>query len=204
MVSHGNLAHNLTAITRSLHAKEDTVVVSWLPQYHDMGLIGSHLGVMCVALGRACRGEGRGGGRGWQYALTRGGGCGRALWVCSYCGGTGVYMSPLSYIKNPPVWIKVRGCACAHAHTHARAPGVFSLAVPGMCRTQAVSVYRGTHLQAPSFAYALTVRKFKQQKRFKLQDLDLSCVRHVFNAVRHAARALLALPLRVLVLHRIS
>ena len=54
-------------------------------------------------------------------------------------------------------------------------------------RGQAVSVYRGTHLQAPSFAYALTVRKFKEQKRFKLQDLDLSCVRHVFNAVRGQA-----------------
>lgn len=49
MVSHSNLAHNLNAITRSLHAKDKTVVVSWLPQYHDMGLIGSFLGVVCVA-----------------------------------------------------------------------------------------------------------------------------------------------------------
>ena len=48
MVTHGNLAHNLTTITRSLYAKDDTVVVSWLPQYHDMGLIGSHLGATYV------------------------------------------------------------------------------------------------------------------------------------------------------------
>lgn len=40
MISYSNLHANLVAITRSLHAKDDTVVVSWLPQYHDMGLIG--------------------------------------------------------------------------------------------------------------------------------------------------------------------
>ena len=32
MITHGNLAHNLTIITRELKAKDDTVVVSWLPQ----------------------------------------------------------------------------------------------------------------------------------------------------------------------------
>lgn len=40
MISHGNLAHNLTLIIRELKADKDTVNVSWLPQYHDMGLIG--------------------------------------------------------------------------------------------------------------------------------------------------------------------
>lgn len=40
MISHGNLGHNLSTIVRSLQAGTDTVVVSWLPQYHDMGLIG--------------------------------------------------------------------------------------------------------------------------------------------------------------------
>lgn len=44
IVSHGNLAHNLATIRRALKRKRDVVVVSWLPQYHDMGLIGSHLG----------------------------------------------------------------------------------------------------------------------------------------------------------------
>lgn len=41
MVSHGNLRHNLTLIIDELKANRNTVNVSWLPQYHDMGLIGS-------------------------------------------------------------------------------------------------------------------------------------------------------------------
>lgn len=45
-LTHGNLAHNLHIITTDLKASSDTVVVSWLPQYHDMGLIGSFLGVL--------------------------------------------------------------------------------------------------------------------------------------------------------------
>jgi acyl-CoA synthetase (AMP-forming)/AMP-acid ligase II len=40
MISHGNLAHNLTLIIKELKADTNTVNVSWLPQYHDMGLIG--------------------------------------------------------------------------------------------------------------------------------------------------------------------
>lgn len=47
MISHGNLTDNLIKITKELDAHaDDTVVVSWLPQYHDMGLIGSYLGVL--------------------------------------------------------------------------------------------------------------------------------------------------------------
>ncbi|KAF0686778.1 Aste57867_21441 [Aphanomyces stellatus] len=46
MISHGNLAHNLTSISDALEARDDSVVVSWLPQYHDMGLIGAYLGVL--------------------------------------------------------------------------------------------------------------------------------------------------------------
>eukprot|EP00903_Cladosiphon_okamuranus_P015957 g14739.t1 len=45
-ISHGNLAHNLGAIIEELKAGSETVVVSWLPQYHDMGLIGSVLGTL--------------------------------------------------------------------------------------------------------------------------------------------------------------
>lgn len=46
IVSHGNLRHNLRMIIKGLNAGTDTVVVSWLPQYHDMGLIGSYLGAI--------------------------------------------------------------------------------------------------------------------------------------------------------------
>lgn len=94
MITHGNLGHNLTIITNELKAKDDTVVVSWLPQYHDMGLIGSYLGVL-------------------------------------YCGGSGYYLSPLSFLQRPMVWI------------------------------EAVSKHRATHLQAPNFAFKLTARKFR-------------------------------------------
>lgn len=41
MISHENLAHNLTLIIKELKADRTTVNVSWLPQYHDMGLIGN-------------------------------------------------------------------------------------------------------------------------------------------------------------------
>ena len=92
MITHGNLAHNLTIITAELEAVDDTVVVSWLPQYHDMGLIGSYLG-------------------------------------CLYCGGSGYYLSPLTFLQRPMLWL------------------------------EAVSKYKATHLQAPNFAFKLTARK---------------------------------------------
>ena len=46
IISHGNLTHNLNCIIKGLNADQSTVVVSWLPQYHDMGLIGSYLGIL--------------------------------------------------------------------------------------------------------------------------------------------------------------
>ena len=43
MVSHGNLIANEIAIKAGLGVRSDDVFVSWLPLYHDMGLIGSML-----------------------------------------------------------------------------------------------------------------------------------------------------------------
>ena len=94
MITHGNLAHNLSIITKELSADSTTIVVSWLPQYHDMGLIGSYLGIL-------------------------------------YCGGTGYYMSPLSFLQRPMLWMEVTG------------------------------KYQATHLQAPNFSFKLTARKFQ-------------------------------------------
>jgi acyl-CoA synthetase (AMP-forming)/AMP-acid ligase II/acyl carrier protein len=110
MLTNGNLAHNLQTIIYALEASEKTVVVSWLPCYHDMGLIGSLLGIL-------------------------------------YCNGTGYYLSPVSFVKNPIIWLK------------------------------SASKYKATHLQAPNFAYKLTVRKTPPNESF-----DLSSVRHIFNA----------------------
>ena len=93
MISHSNLAHNLSIITKQLAVDTSTINVSWLPQYHDMGLIGSYLGTLC-------------------------------------CGGTGYFLSPISFLKDPNIWLKT------------------------------ISRYRGSHTQAPNFAYSLAVRKF--------------------------------------------
>ena len=120
-ITHGNLADNLKKLTSELEAGQDTTVVSWLPQYHDMGLIGSYLGTL-------------------------------------YCGGNGYFMSPLTFIQRPSIWI------------------------------EAISKYRGTHLQAPNFAYKLTARKFDSSlyqvggKGGGGENLDLSSVRHMINA----------------------
>ncbi len=43
MVSHGNLVHNINAISSIFGLSPDTRGVSWLPPYHDMGLIGQIL-----------------------------------------------------------------------------------------------------------------------------------------------------------------
>lgn len=121
MITHRNLAHNLSLIMKELRADTHTINVSWLPQYHDMGLIGSYLGAM-------------------------------------YCGGVGYYLSPISFLKDPVVWIK------------------------------AMSQFRGTHTQAPNFAYALSSRKFKEamkEEAFRSKvaaSLDLSCLQHMINA----------------------
>lgn len=92
-ISHSNLSHNLSIIIQELQATKETVVVSWLPQYHDMGLIGSYLGIL-------------------------------------YCGGSGYYTSPLSFLQRPMMWLEM------------------------------VSKYRASHVQAPNFAYTLTARKY--------------------------------------------
>ena len=126
-LTHSNLAHNLYIITDELDATEDTKVVSWLPQYHDMGLIGAIIGII-------------------------------------YCGGSGYYMSPISFLQRPIGWL------------------------------EAVSEYRGTHLQAPNFAFGLTARKFNADEYYngmggltvnedgkQVKPLDLSCVKHIIN-----------------------
>lgn len=39
MVSHGNLLHNSECIRQSMELDEESVSVTWLPSYHDMGMI---------------------------------------------------------------------------------------------------------------------------------------------------------------------
>ncbi|HJV55177.1 MAG TPA: AMP-binding protein [Methylomirabilota bacterium] len=46
LLSHGNLLENIRAIGEAIRVSPDDVAVSWLPLYHDMGLIGSWLGAL--------------------------------------------------------------------------------------------------------------------------------------------------------------
>ncbi|MGK7948453.1 MAG: fatty acyl-AMP ligase [Xenococcaceae cyanobacterium] len=43
MVTHGNLLHNLSLIQQGFEHRNRTIGVTWLPVYHDMGLIGGIL-----------------------------------------------------------------------------------------------------------------------------------------------------------------
>ena len=43
-VTHGNLLHNATLFSKAFHIDEGSRMVSWLPLFHDMGLIGCMLG----------------------------------------------------------------------------------------------------------------------------------------------------------------
>ena len=58
MVTHGNLLHNQAMIRTAFGHDDDTVVVGWLPLYHDMGLIGTvlqplYLGTSCMLMSPA-------------------------------------------------------------------------------------------------------------------------------------------------------
>ena len=55
MVSHGNLLHNQRVLQEAKGHDEQTIIVSWLPLYHDLGLIGNviqsvYLGVRCILM----------------------------------------------------------------------------------------------------------------------------------------------------------
>lgn len=50
IVTHANLLANLRAMARALRVTPDDVFVSWLPLYHDMGLIGAWMGSLTFGL----------------------------------------------------------------------------------------------------------------------------------------------------------
>ncbi|MFZ1006762.1 MAG: AMP-binding protein, partial [Candidatus Sulfotelmatobacter sp.] len=55
MVSHANILHNEQMIQKAFDTKPGSVIVGWLPLYHDMGLIGNVLqplfaGVPCILM----------------------------------------------------------------------------------------------------------------------------------------------------------
>ena len=55
MVTHGNVLHNEQIIQKGFQHTEQTIVVGWLPLFHDMGLIGHvlqplYLGIPCILM----------------------------------------------------------------------------------------------------------------------------------------------------------
>lgn len=52
MVSHGNLLHNMRMFEMSYELNQETPILSWLPLFHDMGLIGKVL--LSVYVGAPC------------------------------------------------------------------------------------------------------------------------------------------------------
>ena len=111
MVSHRNVVHHCDYLRRCGEYTPESVSVTWLPYFHDYGLI-----------------------EGLLAPLSN---------------GTPAYvMSPFAFLKRPFQWL------------------------------QAISARRGTHTQAPNFAYEQCVRRVRPEQ---LASLDLGCLRSAGN-----------------------
>ncbi|KAF6158732.1 hypothetical protein GIB67_040246 [Kingdonia uniflora] len=97
MITHGGLVHNVKLMKKRYKSTSKTVLVSWLPLYHDMGLIGG-------------------------------------LFTALVSGGSAVLFSPLTFIKNPLLWLQI------------------------------MSKYHATHSAGPNFAFELVVRRLEYNK----------------------------------------
>jgi acyl transferase domain-containing protein/acyl-CoA synthetase (AMP-forming)/AMP-acid ligase II/acyl carrier protein len=104
MITYGNVMHNCLHITEGFGYDQHCVMVTWMPYFHDYGLIDG-------------------------------------LSAPMYHGFPCYILSPLTFIRRPEIWLDV------------------------------ISRYRGTHTQAPNFAYELCVRKIDDKV---LDRLDLS------------------------------
>jgi acyl-CoA synthetase (AMP-forming)/AMP-acid ligase II len=112
MISHHNIVHHTDYLQRACEYNADSVTVSWMPYFHDYGLV-------------------------------------EGLLAPLYNGTPCYVMSPVAFIKQPFHWLN------------------------------AISRFKGTHTQAPNFAYDLCLRRIKPQQR---EQLDLSSWRAAGNA----------------------
>ncbi|CAI9106622.1 OLC1v1005818C1 [Oldenlandia corymbosa var. corymbosa] len=94
MITHGGLIHNVKLMRKRYKSTSNTVLVSWLPQYHDMGLIGG-------------------------------------LFTSLVSGGSAILFSPITFIKNPLLWLET------------------------------MSKYSATHSAGPNFAFELVNRRLE-------------------------------------------
>lgn len=111
VITHRNLMHHLAALHASC-GYGDGVTVTWMPHFHDYGLV-----------------------QGLLQPLFSGDPC--------------YFMSPLSFLRKPAHWLG------------------------------AISRYRGTHAQAPNFAYEQCLRRISPAER---SALDLSSWKAAGNA----------------------
>jgi acyl-CoA synthetase (AMP-forming)/AMP-acid ligase II len=111
MLSHHNVLHHCRDLRAKCGYDADSISVTWLPYFHDYGLI-----------------------EGLLVPLQNGTPC--------------YVMSPFAFLRRPFAWLN------------------------------AISRYRGTHTQAPNFAYDQCVRRVKPEQ---LAQLDLTCLRNAGN-----------------------
>nr|GFA86118.1 acyl carrier protein-like protein [Tanacetum cinerariifolium] len=97
MITNSGLTHNVKLMRKVYKSTSKMVGVSWLPQYHDMGLIGGLLTTLVS-------------------------------------GGTMILFSPITFIKNPLLWL------------------------------QTMSRYHATHSAGPNFAFELLIRRLLAKK----------------------------------------
>ncbi|KAG6400961.1 hypothetical protein SASPL_137806 [Salvia splendens] len=97
MITHDGIIHNVKLMRKRYKSTSNTVLVSWLPQYHDMGLIGG-------------------------------------LFTALVSGGTAILFSPMTFIKNPLLWLEI------------------------------ITKYKGTHSAGPNFAFELVIRRLELDK----------------------------------------
>ena len=112
MIGHQCLLQYAAQLQQVCRYTPDSVTVSWLPNFHDYGLI-------------------------------------QALLEPLFSATPSYLMSPFAFVKRPVAWLR------------------------------AISRYRGTHSQAPNFAYDLCARRITPEKA---EGLDLSCWRAAGNA----------------------
>jgi acyl-CoA synthetase (AMP-forming)/AMP-acid ligase II len=112
MLSHYNLMHHCAYLTRACGYDENSVSVTWMPYFHDYGLV-------------------------------------EGMMVPLYNGHPCYIMSPFAFIKRPSQWLTN------------------------------MSRFKGTHSQAPNFAYDLCTRKVQDKV---MAELDLSSWQAAGNA----------------------
>jgi len=112
MIGHGTLLFYAAQLQQVCRYTPDSVTVSWLPNFHDYGLV-------------------------------------QALLEPLYSATPSYVMSPFAFVKRPASWL------------------------------HAITRYRGTHSQAPNFAYDLCARRIGPEQ---CQGLDLASWRAAGNA----------------------